>query len=84
MLRLNNNDLNHLESQYPGIVKFIHYFEEAKLPVCLHCGSKDTAKVNCGITGRTIAIGAATTKFKLLANGILGEYYCNSCEKLFN
>ncbi len=85
MLKLSKKELGELEKQHPDIKTTVFYFENAKLPVCPKCQSKDTAQVGRGIVGRSIAVSAATTKFKLLANGPKpGEYYCNSCEKFFN
>ena len=85
MLKINKETLDHIEKQYPGIGKTILYFEKATLPVCSRCGSEDTADVQCGIIGRTINIAAATTKFKLIANGPKpGKYFCNACNECFN
>ncbi len=85
MLKINKQTLDHIERQYPGNRETILYFEEAKLPACLRCRSEDTADVQCGIIGRTINIAAATTKFKLIANGPKpGRYFCNACKEFFN
>lgn len=82
MLKIDKDQLDELERDYPGISDSISRFEEATLPACSHCGSTDTAKVQCGIIGRTISIAAATTRIKLLANGpVPGEYFCNTCNK---
>ena len=85
MLRFAKEELDQLELMYPGIVKTILWFEEAKLQACPHCRSENTATVNCGVVGRTINIAGATTRFKLIPNGPKpGEYFCNACEKFFN
>ena len=54
------------------------------LPPCSGCGSPNTARVSCGLIGRTILISAATSKFKLIPNPPkLGEYYCNDCGSFY-
>jgi hypothetical protein len=84
MLKVNNESLDWIEKQYPGIKTQIITFEQAKLPNCQNCGSSDTADVQVGIVGRSIYIASATTKFKLIANGPKpGNFYCNICEKYF-
>lgn len=84
MLRTKPEQLNSLEKAYPGIKDTILRFENANLPPCPHCGSEDTADVQVGIIGRTIAICSATTKFKLIPNGPrLGTYFCNACNRFF-
>jgi len=85
MLKIDKQTLDHIEIQYRGIRETILQFEEAKLPACRRCRSEDTADVQCGIIGRTINIAAATTKFKLFANGPKpGRYFCNACNEFFN
>ena len=85
MLKADKNFLEWMENKYPGIGESIHASEEITLPVCALCGSENTASVGCGIVGRSIYLAAATTKFKLIANGPApGEYYCNTCNKFFN
>ena len=85
MLKIDEETIDRMEAQHPGIAKTIRYFEEASLPVCPHCGSDNTADVQCGIVGRTIYLAAATTKIKLIANGPKpGPYFCNGCEEFFN
>lgn len=86
MLKIDKERLDHMEKQYPGIVEQILFREEATLPVCSRYGSENTAKVACGIIGRTIYIAAATTKFKLIPNGPKpGAYYfCNTCNEFFD
>ena len=72
---------NKLERDYPGITSNIRYFEEAELPSCTHCGSNDTASVQIGIIGRTIAIAGMTRKFFLIPNGPApGKYFCGKCD----
>ena len=85
MLKITKAALNEMEKQHPGITKTIRHYENASLPVCPRCGSENTATVACGIIGRTIYLAAATTKFKLIANGPKpGKYFCNACEQFFN
>jgi hypothetical protein len=77
--------LNKLENDYPGITDNIMYFEEAELPACTHCGSNDTASVQIGIIGRTIAIVSMTRKFYLIPNGPApGKYFCRTCKKYYD
>jgi hypothetical protein len=84
MLRVDDEWIRDVEAQYPGITANIRRFEEAILPPCPHCGSEDTADVQCGLVGRTIRIAAATTKFKLLANGPKpGAFFCRACGQFF-
>jgi TPR repeat protein len=84
MITCDQKTLDRMEDKYPGILKSVRYFEEAVLPACCYCGSEDTASVQCGVIGRTTNIAAATTKFKLIANGPkTGKYFCNTCEKFF-
>jgi hypothetical protein len=84
MLKVDQATLEKLESQYPGIIEQICYFDGLDLPHWPDCGSSDTADVQCGIIGRTINIAVATKKFKLIANGPKpGSYFCNACMKYF-
>jgi hypothetical protein len=84
MLKVNKTTLDQLETQYPGIAAYVLRLEDATLPTCPICGSGNTAKVNVGIIGRTISLAAATTKFKLIANGPKpGKHWCNECSKYF-
>jgi RNA polymerase-binding transcription factor DksA len=75
-----------MERQYPGITEQYLRFEEAKLPSCSHCGSRDTASVQVGIIGRTIYLAGASKKFKLVPNisDQKGKYFCNACNKFFD
>lgn len=83
-MEIDSDTLDELESRYPGIREQILRYEEATLPVCPRCGSQDTAEANVGITGRSMSIAAATTKFKLIANGPKpGDYFCNACDGFF-
>ena len=85
MLKIDKETLEQLENKYPGIGESINACEEKTLPVCALCRTENTASVGCGIVGRTINLAAATTKFKLIANGpIPGKYYCNACNEFFN
>lgn len=83
-IKIPSEQINSMETSYPGIKKDIYRFEDAKLPTCSSCGSVDTADVQIGIIGRTICICAATTKFKLIPNGPRpGRYFCNTCNQFF-
>ncbi len=85
MLKQTKQQLARLEQRYRGITKQIMFFENATLPPCPRCGSNNTADVQVGIIGRTINISAATTKFKLIANGPKpGAFACNDCRTFFD
>jgi len=80
-----NKRLEKLERDYPGITSNIRHFEDAELPLCTHCGSGDTASVQIGIIGRTMAIAGMTRKFRLIANGPKpGKYFCLTCKKYYD
>ena len=80
-----NKRLEKLERDYPGITSNIRHFEDAELPSCAHCGSGDTASVQIGIIGRTMAIAGMTRKFRLIANGPKpGKYFCRTCQKYYD
>ncbi len=67
---------------YEGLLK---RYNALDLPQCIHCGSADTATVQCGVIRLTMALSAKCRKFKLVGNGPKpAEWYCNSCEKFFN
>jgi hypothetical protein len=83
MLRVGQERLDEMEKQYPGIIRTILYFENAKLPACFGCGSEDTADVQRGLIGRTVNIATATTKFKLIPGGPAPKYFCNTCGRFF-
>ena len=84
MLRRSEIKIRELETTYSGISEQIRRFEDATLPCCELCGSQDTANVQVGVVGRTIAIACATTKIKLIPNGPpAGDFYCNACSKFF-
>lgn len=84
MMKVDGDTLEEMEAKYPGIKEQIFRFEKAVLSPCPHCGAEDTADVQVGIIGRTIHIGAATSKFKLIPNGPRpGKYYCNACQQYF-
>ena len=84
LIRKTEHEIKQLESQYPGITEQIWRFEQSDLPACPVCGSSDTASVQVGIIGRTIAIGSATTKVHLMGNvNDEGIYFCNDCRKQF-
>ena len=74
-----------LEGDYPGITETILRFDNAVLPSCAHCGSKNTADVQVGVVGRTMAIASMTRKFFLIPNGPKpGPYYCRDCRQFFD
>jgi hypothetical protein len=82
---MDKDRLEKLEKDYPGITSTIRYFDEAELPACTHCGSNDTANVQIGIVGRTMAIAGMTRKFFLIPNGPRpGKYFCRTCQQYFD
>jgi hypothetical protein len=84
MIKIDQNTLERMERNYPGIGQNIRHYEAAVLPACTPCGSEETATVSCGLIGRSINVAAATTKIKLLANGPRpGQYFCHACEAFF-
>jgi hypothetical protein len=86
MLKVDQNTLDEMERQHPGLVKTIMHFENDELPACSHCGSGNTAVVNVGIVGRSIYLVTATTKVKLVPNPVnkLGKYFCQECKEFFD
>jgi hypothetical protein len=84
MLKISQEQLDHLEKQYPGIVKQIHGIENANLPSCPKCDSTDTAGVQVGLVGRSMSLAMATTKVCLLPNGRPGNCFCNACKSFFS
>ena len=84
MLKVDDETLDKMEAQHPGILEQLSRFENAQLPACALCGSDDTADVQVGIIGRTIYLAGATTKFKLIPNCPKpGTYFCNACGEYF-
>ncbi len=76
--------LKKLEADYPGILETVLRFEAMEIPSCFYCKSGDTALVQAGIIGRTIALTGITTKFKLVASQEgRPAYYCNNCRRYF-
>lgn len=72
------------EREHPGITKMAYSFENAILPPCTHCGSFDTADVQCGFVSITLALACITTKFHLLVSGPRpGRFFCNTCRQYF-
>ena len=84
MLKRSIEKLMKTEVDYPGFIQSVIHFETMDLPDCPFCGSPDTASVQAGVIGRTIALAGATTRFKLVANREgRPAYYCNRCEEYF-
>jgi hypothetical protein len=85
MIKLDPEALERLESQHPGVTEQILRFEKATLPICGRCGSDDTAEVNVGIVGRSIAIASGTSKFTLIPDGPKpGRFWCRACSEFFD
>ena len=74
-----------LEEKYPCVTEMIERFKEAENPVCPHCKSENTARMQTGILGYAINIAASTLKFGIVANSWdgMGKYFCNKCGKYF-
>ena len=84
MIKITEDQIRKMEEDRPGITEQIWRFENMDLPACPVCGSSDTASVQVGIIGRTIAIGSATTKVHLMGNvNDRGIHFCNVCRKQF-
>lgn len=84
MIKKTKDEIRQMEKNYPGITESIWGFEFAVLPPCPHCGSEDTAQIQCGIIGRTIHIASATSRIKLLFNyDGKGQFHCNTCAERF-
>mgnify|MGYP001254715082 CR=1 FL=1 len=65
--------------------KILEQYNAMDVPQCIYCESPDTASVECGIIGLTMALSATCRKFKLIGNGPKpAEWYCNNCKKFFN
>ncbi len=84
MLTVSPNELETLEERYPGIAEQIAAFEAKPLRPCPGCASDDTADVQVGVIGRTMAIATATTKYHLVPNSATGAFFCNSCKSFFD
>ena len=79
------SELAELERRHPGVLEQLRRFESAVLPACSHRGAAETADVQVGLIGRTVALASLTKKFKLVANGPKkGNYFCNACEEFFD
>lgn len=84
MLKVTNEDLDRLEESYSGLRETVLRFESAETPLCPRCSSADTASVQVGLIGRTIALATATSKVRLIPNQTdEGEWFCNHCEHYF-
>ena len=84
MIKVTEDVIRHMESQYPGISEQIWRFENLDLPACPVCGSTDTASVQAGVIGRTMNINLATTKIHSMLNwNGKGIYFCNVCRQGF-
>jgi|FLOH01.1.fsa_nt_gi hypothetical protein len=85
MLKMNDEGLDRLENDYPGIKKNILKIENTVLPACARCGSEDTAMIGVGIVGRSCRMTGATTKWRVIPNGPPpGEFFCNPCNEFFD
>ncbi len=84
MIKVTREIIDRMEKQYPGITAQIYYYEKNQLPGCPECGQGDTAVVQVGLTGRSINIAMATSKFHLRPNGKVGNYYCTQCQVYFD
>ena len=84
MIKITEDQIRKMEEDRPGITEQIWRFENMDLPACPVCGSSDTASVQVGIIGRTIAIGSATTKVHLMGNvNDRGIHFCNVYRQQF-
>ena len=87
MLRYSEKQLQRVEANYPGVRESIEHYEAMDIPVCPSCSSDDTALIQVGLIGRTMAIAGGTTKFKLIPNRSKPKwnkmYFCRACEETF-
>lgn len=63
VLKVDEEWIDRAESAYPGIAERMRGFERAVLPVCSHCGSDNTADVQCGLIGRTMFLCNSCGKY---------------------
>jgi len=85
MLKISEENLSKLDCDYPGVRDYLVKLEAKAMPECVHCDCEDTAEVNVGVIGRTIAMAQASSRFKLIPNGPKpGEYFCNGCRSFFD
>ena len=65
--------------------EILEQFNAMDVPQCIYCECPDTASVQCGVIGLTMALSANCRKFKLFGNGPkIAEWYCNECKQFFN
>jgi len=87
MLRYSEKQLQRVEANYPGVRESIERFEAMDIPVCPSCSSDNTALIQVGLIGRTMAIAGGTTKFKLIPYRREPKwkknYFCRTCEETF-
>ena len=83
MIKVSDEWVAAVEAKYPGFRDEVERRESAVLPVCSHCASADTASVLSGVIGRTISLGAATTRARLVPNRRPEQFYCNGCDQFF-
>ena len=84
MIKCDLKELVYFEGKCPGFIATVLRFDSRSLPPCWHCESTDTAAVQCGFVGFSMALAGASTKFHLLPNyNGEGIYFCNSCRRQF-
>ena len=83
MINFSEKDIAKAEEQYPGFRETLMSCDAVITPPCPDCGSEDTAVTGCGVVGRSIYLAAGTTKYKLICNKSLGDFFCNPCNKPF-
>ncbi|MBT4723583.1 MAG: hypothetical protein HN617_16960 [Planctomycetaceae bacterium] len=87
MLRYSEKQLQRVEANYAGVRESIERYEAMDIPACPSCSSDDTALIQVGLIGRTMAIAGGTTKFKLIPNRSKPKwnkmYFCRACEETF-
>ena len=59
MLKISESQLLKLDADYPGLRETILKFESLDLPPCSTCTSANSASVQMGIVGRSIALAGA-------------------------
>jgi hypothetical protein len=84
MLKVTEERIDQVESEYAGFRKLVEHWEAKDLPSCPSCGSANTAEVSAGLVGISMRLAGATSKIKLLPNGHPADFYCNQCARYFD
>lgn len=83
MIKIDKQRLDKAEEQNLGFIDMMMAYENADIPACPFCSSRNTARVCVGLVSMSMLLAASTTKVHLRANGKPGEYFCNCCKKYY-